>query len=205
MKKKDAKYFFNTIAKGDIATVNRLINEDSEYLTTCNFAPPKKDDGQSGLQLSFKTGHFEIAELLIEKGADVNFMETSAINDWTAPVLHDCIRATIFNSFTLEKDTKRFHKAFQLLQKMVNLNANPKSTDSYGNNCLHRAILDSRQMLDNPSTDFTNNILVQQLQSVFTELLKAGADINEVSEKRESAKEMYLNFRLDKYKLIPLE
>lgn len=34
MKKKDAKYFFNAIAKGDIATVNRLINEDSEYLTT---------------------------------------------------------------------------------------------------------------------------------------------------------------------------
>jgi ankyrin repeat protein len=170
-------------------------------LSICNVAPPKKDDGQSGLQVSFKTGNFEVAKLLIDKGANVNFMETSEINEWTAPVLHDCIRATIFNSYTLQRDTKQFDKAFSLLELILSKKADPKSTDSYGNNCLHRALLDTRQMLDNPSTDFSNDILIKQLKSVFLQLIKAGADIKQSSDNRDSAEELYLNFNLDKYKL----
>src|SRR5437879_7004921 len=112
MTKKDIKIFFKTVSDGDFNKVSELLNNNPEYLTICNVAPPKKDDGQSGLQVSLKTGNFEIAKLLIDKGAYVNFMETSKINEWTAPVLHDCIRATIFNSYTLQKDTKQFDKAF---------------------------------------------------------------------------------------------
>lgn len=202
MTKKDIKKFFKAISDGDLNRISELLNNNSEYLTICNVAPPKKDDGQSGLQVAFKTGNFEIAKLLIDKGADTNFMETSEINEWTAPVLHDCIRATIFNSYTLQKDTKHFDKAFSLLKLMLSKNADPNSIDSYGNNCLHRTILDARQMLDNPSTDFTNDILIKQLQSVFNELIKAGANIKQSSEKRESAIKLYLNFNLDKYKLL---
>lgn len=201
MTKKDIKIFFKAIADGDVNKVSQLLDNNTEYLTICNVAPPKKDDGQSGLQVAFKTGNFEIARLLIDKGADTNFMETSEINEWTAPVLHDCIRATIFNSYTLQRDTKQFDKAFALLQLMLNKKADPKSTDSYGNNCLQRALLDARQMLDNPSTDFTDNILIQQLQSVFNQLINAGADIKQSSDNRDSAEELYLNFNLDKYKL----
>ncbi len=201
MTKKDIKIFFKAVSDGDINKISALLADNSAYLTVCNIAPPKKDDGQSGLQVAFKTGNFEIARLLIDKGADINFMETSEINEWTAPVLHDCIRATIFNSYTLQRDTKHFEKAFSLLELMLNKKANPKSTDSYGNNCLHRAILDARQMLDNPGTDFTNDILIKQLQRVFNVLIKAGADIQQSSEQRESAERLYLNFKLDKYKL----
>lgn len=202
MTKKDIKKFFKAISDGDLNRISELLNNNSEYLTICNAAPSKKDDGQSGLQVALKTGNFEIAKLLIDKGADINFMETSEINEWTAPVLHDCIRATIFNSYTLQKDTKHFDKAFSLLKLMLSKNADPNSIDSYGNNCLHRTILDARQMLDNPSTDFTNDILIKQLQSVFNELIKAGANIKQSSEKRESAIKLYLNFNLDKYKLL---
>jgi len=55
--------------------------------------------------------------------------------------------------------------------------------------------------LDNPCTDFTDGILVKQLQSVFRELIKAGADIKQSSGKSESAEELYLIFKLDKYQL----
>jgi len=201
MTKKEIKIFFKAVADGDINKVTELLNSKSEYLSICNVAPPKKDDGQSGLQIAFKTGNFEIARLLIDRGADTNFMETSDINEWTAPVLHDCIRATIFNSYTLQRNTKQFDKAFSLLELMLSKKADPKSTDSYGNNCLHRALLDARQMLDNPCTDFAGDILIKQLQSVFRELIKAGADIKQSSGKSESAEELYLIFKLDKYKL----
>lgn len=201
MTKKEIKIFFKAISDGDINKVSELIDKNSEYLSICNVAPPKKDDGLSGLQVAFKTGNFEVAKLLIDKGANVNFMETSKINEWTAPVLHDCIRATIFNSYTLQRDTKHFDNAFSLLELMLNKKADPKSTDSYGNNCLHRALLDARQMLDNPSTDFSNDILINQLQSVFMLLIKAGADIKQSTDNRNSAEEWYLNFKLDKFNL----
>ena len=201
MTKKDIKIFFKAIADSDFKKVSELLNSDKEYLTICNVAPPKKDDGQSGLQVAFKTGNFDIASLLIEQGADTNFIETSEINEWTAPVLHDSIRATIFNSYTVQKDTSKFEKAFSLLQLMLDKNANPNSTDSYGNNCLHRAIMDSRQMIDNPSTDLTNGILLQQLRKIYKALITAGADINLTNEKRPSAEAMIKNFRLEQHQL----
>lgn len=201
MTKKDIKIFFKAISDGDLNKVSELVDNNAEYLSICNIAPPKKDDGQSGLQVAFKTGNFEIAKFLINKGADINFMETSEINEWTAPVLHDCLRATIFNSYTFKRDTKNFDKAFSLLELMLSKKADPKSIDSYCNNCLHRALLDASKMLDNPSTDFADDILIKHLQSVFNELIKAGADIRQCSEKRESAEELYLHFELDKYNL----
>jgi len=202
MTKKDIKTFFKAIADSDLNKVSELLNSDKEYLKICNVAPPKKDDGQSGLQVAFKTGNFDIAKLLIEQGADTNFIETSEINEWTAPVLHDCIRATIFNSYTLQKDTGKFDKAFSLLQLMLDKNANPNSTDSYGNNCLHRAIMDSRQMIDNPSADLTNGIVLQQLRKVFKALITAGADTSLTNEKRPSAEDMIKNFRLEQHQLL---
>ena len=201
MTKKDIKIFFKAIADSDFKKVSELLNSDKEYLTICNVAPPKKDDGQSGLQVAFKTGNFDIASLLIEQGADTNFIETSQINEWTAPVLHDSIRATIFNSYTVQKDTSKFEKAFSLLQLMLDKNANPNSTDSYGNNCLHRAIMDSRQMIDNPSADLTNGILLQQLRKIFKALITAGADTSLTNEKRPSAESMIKTFRLEQHQL----
>lgn len=202
MTKKEIKIYFKAITDGDLATLNRLLDEKPEYLNVCNVAPPKKDDGQSGLQLAFKTGRFEVAKLLIDRGADVNFQETSTINEWTTPVLHDCIRASIFNSYTLQRDTSKFDKAFSLLKLMLENKANPNATDSYGNSCLGRAILDARQMIFNPSADLQNGILLEQLRKVFKALIDVGADPDVSNATRDSAKSDLINFRLESYQLF---
>jgi ankyrin repeat protein len=201
MTKKEMKVFFKAIADNDLAKVTELLDADKAYLTICNFTPPKKDDGQSGLQLAFKTGNLEIAQLLIERGADINFMETSTVNEWTAPVLHDCIRATIFFSYTMRKDTTRFDKAFSLLQMMLDQKANPNAVDSYGNNGLVRAVLDARQMINHPNVDLENEILLTQLRKVFQALIVAGADKNAGNEKRPSAMDIINNYRMERYEL----
>ena len=60
MTKKEIKIFFKAVAEGDINKVTELLNSKSEYLSFCNVAPPKKDDGQSALQMAITTGNFEI-------------------------------------------------------------------------------------------------------------------------------------------------
>jgi len=202
MEKKNIKTFFKAIRDNDLRAVVTLVNSNKEYVNVCNFAPPKKDDGQSGLQVAFKTGNFDISLFLIKNGADVNFMEKSEINEWTAPVLHDCIRNTLFNSYTLQKDTRKFDEALSLLKLMLDEKADPHAIDSYGNNCLHRAFLDSRQMIDTPAADFTNDILLTQVRNVFKELINAGADVNQANDKRPSMSYFISNYKMEKYKLI---
>lgn len=115
MLKKDIKAFFKAIRAGDFKTIEQSIALDHAYLAVTNFAPPKMDDGQSALQVAFRAGQFEICEFLIKKGADVNFKESSVINEWTAPMLHDCIRAVVFNCLTIQADQNKFEQAFELL------------------------------------------------------------------------------------------
>ena len=202
MKKKEIKAFFKAVSDGNLNEVSLLVTSNKAYINLCNFAPPKKDDGQSPLQLAFKTGNFNIALFLIENDADVNFMEQSTVNEWTAPVLHDCIRAAIFNSYTLQKDTGEFDKALWLLKLMLSESADPNAIDSYGNNCLNRAFLDSQQMIDTPAVDFTDGILLNQLRQIFKELINAGADINLANEKRPSVVYFIANYKMERYGLL---
>lgn len=156
--KKVIKSIFKAIRGRDLALVKKLVSEKPDLVNVCNFAPPKKDDGQSPLQVAFKLGEFEIAEFLVSKGADVNFKESSDINEWTAPVIHDCIRALSFNSFTLKKTTNNFMLGIELLELLISKGAFVYSEDSYDNNCLHRAILDAME----GELDRTNAIIVEQ-------------------------------------------
>lgn len=73
--------------KKESDTVRELLAKKPELVRCTAKQPPKKDDGQSPLQVAFKTGNFEAANLLLDLGADVNFMEDeSCCNDWRAPV-----------------------------------------------------------------------------------------------------------------------
>ena len=56
-------------------------------------------------------------------------------------------------------------------------------------------------MLDNPSTDFSNGILLRQLRSVFIDLINAGADPNQSSERRESFASNIVNYKMEQYQL----
>jgi ankyrin repeat protein len=92
------KALFQAIRQSDRAKVEKLLDADPSLVRSTAKAPPKKDDGQSPLQVAFKAGQFDIADLLIDREADVNFTEVSQVNEWRAPVIHDAIRAAVFSS-----------------------------------------------------------------------------------------------------------
>lgn len=201
MLKKDIKAIFKAIRNRSLDEVKTLIADKPELVHVCNFAPPKKDDGQSTLQVAFKTGSFAIAQFLIEQSADVNFIEKSEINEWRAPALHDCIRAVIFNSYTLNKDQRKFKEGMSLLQLMLSHKADPNAIDSYGNNCLCRALLDSRQVIDYPNAEL-DSVLLTQLKRVFSALIMAGADSDLANNTRSGASELAKSYGMNKYQLL---
>ena len=89
------KKLFKDIRHNDIEAVKASIAKTpaivSEYF---DGKSPKKDIGQSSLQVAVKCGCFEIIELLLENGADVNFMENPEVvppHSTCMPVLHDVI------------------------------------------------------------------------------------------------------------------
>lgn len=201
MRKKDINTFFNAIRKGDFEQVAALVTTDKAYLTVCRATPPKKDDGQSGLQVAFKAGQFAIATLLIEQGADVNFQETSTVNEWTAPVLHDAVRAALLSTWSFPLDTSQPDQALAALHLLLRRGANPQAQDSYGNASLHRAVLDARQVLDHPQANTRQLLLLQQVRQVFAALLAIGADPLLATATRPAASTMAANYKLDSYRL----
>ena len=90
------KKIFKAIKDKDFDLVRTLIENKEELVNCVAKQPPKKDDGQSPLQVALKTGALDIAEYLIDCGADLNYMEDeSCCNEWRTPVIHDAINAAV--------------------------------------------------------------------------------------------------------------
>ena len=86
------KKLFKAIRQENIEEVKAIIEKKPELVNCVAVPPPKKDNGQSPLQVALKTGAVEIAYYLIENGADVNFMEAEDDDPGVrCPVLHDAV------------------------------------------------------------------------------------------------------------------
>lgn len=64
------KKLFTVIRQGKLDEVKWLIEKKPELVHCVSGPQPKKDHGQSPLQVALKTGKYEIADYLIEHGAD---------------------------------------------------------------------------------------------------------------------------------------
>src|SRR5437763_1095064 len=129
--KKDIKALFSAIRKHENSTARALLADNPALVNVCASAPPKKDDGQSPLQVAFKTANFEMAAHLIDLGAHIHFMEESQINEWRVPVLHDALRAAVFSAHDGKiVDHDHFPAAIALIRRMLDLGVDPNAVDS---------------------------------------------------------------------------
>lgn len=156
---------FKAVRKGDIDTVREILLANPDEINTVAKQPPKKDDGQSLLQVALKTGQLDIAELLLDFNANVNYIESEeCCNEWRIPVLHDAIRCAIMNcrwnsknyftnKYEMHSTKEKADKAFFVLKRILELGADITSKDSFGNSALERAILDASQLL--PSYNYS--------------------------------------------------
>ena len=186
------KKLFQAIRKGDLERVRQLLETHPELVSCTAVQPPKEDDGQSPLQAALKAGAFSVAELLLDLGADVNFMEAEGcLSGWRAPVLHDAVNAAVMSSrwnVCRPEGLEVFHtqaeadRAYRLLERMLVLGADANRADSYGNTGIWRLCLQTRQILPRydrgrPAGDrLLTPELAADLSRVFQLLLAYGMD-----------------------------
>ena len=189
------KKLFKAIRNSDFHEVKEIITKSPESVNCVAKQPPKKDDGQSPLQVALKTGNFDIAGYLIDMGADLNFIEEeSCCNEWRTPVIHDAITAAVmcsrwntnnkYSGFKVFSTKERADDAFYILCRMLKNGADVNSVDSHGNSGIWRFCLQSNQVLpifnyiDHTEGDdriFTDE-LHEDLRRILAVLKDSGAD-----------------------------
>lgn len=124
--------FFKDIRHNDIDAVRNAIKKKPAVVNEIfDGQKPKKDVGQSPLQVAIKCGHFEIIDLLIENGADIDFMEnpadkpddTSASYFMCMSVLHDAIIGA-FGALPYG-EFERAQKYVRLIESLLEKGADP--------------------------------------------------------------------------------
>ncbi|QNK63503.1 ankyrin repeat domain-containing protein [Pedobacter sp. PAMC26386] len=199
------KALFTAIREKDTNKITELITKKPDLVNSVAKQPPKKDDGQSPLQIAFKARNFWAAKYLLEKGADVNFIDATSVNEWKMPVLHDAVMATVSlarfefavdpwneekkHLYELKGVKEHFEKTFSLLKIMVEKGADVNSVDSYGNSVLMRACADveNRWMAKDRSIPKETT---WDLKQIFDLLISSGADVYRTTPTRKAITEM---------------
>lgn len=128
---------FKEIRHGDIEKIRMRIAKNPAVVNEIyTGTKPKKDIGQSPLQVAMKCGQFEVIDLLLENGADPDFMEDRAnqpdnTKDYyfmPMSVLHDAIMG-VFGSLPYG-EFERSENYVRRIAKLLELGANPNK-ESY--------------------------------------------------------------------------
>ncbi len=185
------------LKKHDFNLVKEILEDRPNLIHCVAKQPPKSDDGKSLLQVALKDGTVEIANYLLDKGADVNFMESdTSVNGWQMPVIQDAISLAIMKTRwcvlnlqgneSVQHTKQESDEAFSLLKRMIDLGADLNCVDSKGNTTLERATLQASQIMPlyNPNTgQYTEkrkvtNDLRSDLERIFSLLFEHGLTSN---------------------------
>ena len=184
------KKLFTCIRQGKVDEVAAILDRKPELISCLAKAPPKKDDGQSPLMVAIKSDNLEVAHLLLDRGADVNFRD--AINpygvNFSAPIWYDAVGQCFMRAgdYVSEKNQERSKGYFLLLRRLLDMGMDPNpTTDPVGLNAWQHALeqydcfaRDSYSSYNAKGDKAHNRQLREMLKAVLDELLAHGADIH---------------------------
>lgn len=181
------KKLFLAIRHGNLDEVKATLENHPEALNEAAVSPPKKDQGLSPLQVALKIGEFDIAQYLIEQGADVNYVDPIDENEkyiWSVPVLQDAIGAVFFAYEGIKPNVGAAEKATAIVRDMLDRGADPnmiswKTIEKFGERylrpagdalcaCIGEAPLNNEKLHD---------LAEKKLTELLDLLLEHGADI----------------------------
>ena len=183
------KKLFTAIRQGKLDEVALILDKKPDLISCLAKAPPKKDDGQSPLMVAIKSDHLEVAHLLLDRGADVNFAD--AVNpygiNFSAPIWYDAIGQCFLRaSHTVGPGPERSKGYFLLLRRLLDMGMDPNQKTSHGLNAWQHALNEYDQFARKSYPSYYveeskagNRQLREMLKAVLDELLKHGADIHD--------------------------
>ena len=171
------KKLFTAIRQNDFEEVKGVLEKNPEAVNSVAGPNPKKDHGQSSLQVALKTGRIEIADYLIDHGADINFCEAEDDDPGLRmPVIFDAITAVIDS--LCYKNYEVSDKALLILEKLINKGADVNSFTSNGLGTINWAVLRAEQMILYPDLYKDSQEEVRKkLVKVLDLLIDHGADL----------------------------
>ena len=193
---------FKAIRDYDLQEVKAILENNPKEINSISVPTPKKDRGQSPLQVAIKITAFDIAEYLIEHYSDVNFMEEKY--DETSlrcPVLHDAIGAVMFclccsplcSKEEIIKHIDNAGKAFLIFKMLCEKGADVNKTDSIGFNAMSRCVFRAESVLDHQETyPFTQKETEKFFTAMLDVLIEHGADFADWANS-DLNKERYIN------------
>ena len=172
----EMKKLFTAIRQGNLDEVKSILEKIFELVNCVSGALPKKDHGQSPLQVALKTGKYEIADYLISHGADVNFMEEEDDDPGLrAPVLFDAINATITSLCYRRIDESDI--AFDYVKLLIEKGADVNKLASNGYDSINWSINTAELLFERSSIypDVQEKVR-EQLARILDLLIENGAD-----------------------------
>lgn len=177
---------FVLLRQGNLDEVKRLITKKPELINSVSGARPKKDHGQSLLQVALKSGRLTIADYLLEAGIDVNFMEEADDDPGLrAPVLFDAVTAVLMSLCTgvfctpeeVEERFEQSDRALELLQKMLRLGADVNKRTSHDMSIINWSLHHAEGIMGSPKVyPYSQEKVRKQLRLILDCLFEYGAD-----------------------------
>ena len=169
------KKLFKAIRQENLEEVKSIIEKKPQLVNCVATPPPKKDNGQSPLQVAIKISALEIIDYLIVNGADVNFMEAEDDDPGVrCPVLHDAIRMVMMSLCYKKFDVS--DQGIKVVRELLKRGADPNKRASNGFDALNMAISDAEYVLEKEIYSDSWEKAEQQIIKLFDLLIEYGAD-----------------------------
>ena len=191
---------FQLLRRGDLEAVRQILDKKPEEVNAVSGDKPKRDQGQSLLQVAIKSGHLDIADLLIDRGADLNFIEEpTELNPFCQPVLQTAGGRAVFDcrrmikrwngQYEMYSSKEKADQSFKVFKKMLELGADISQKDSHGGTLLQNILIKTKEVLPFyywKTKETSDNVLITDelrydLNRIYDLLIRYGVTSEEIS------------------------
>jgi hypothetical protein len=191
---------FQLLRRGDIEAVRQILDRKPEEVNAVSGDKPKRDQGQSLLQVAIKSGYLDIADLLIDRGADLNFIEEpTELNPFCQPVIQTAGGRAVFDcrrmikrwngQYQLYSSKEKADQSFKVFKKMLELGADISQKDSHSGTLLQTILIETKEVLPSyywKTKETSDNVLItdelrHDLNRIYDLLIRYGVTSEEIS------------------------
>ena len=191
---------FQLLRRGDLEGVRQILDKKPEEVNAVSGDKPKRDQGQSLLQVAIKSGHLDIADLLIDRGADLNFIEEpTELNPYCQPVLQTAGGRAVFDcrrmikrwnsQYEMYSSKEKADQSFKVFEKMLELGADISQKDSHGGILLQTLLIETKEVLPSyywKTKETSDNVLItdelrHDLNRIYDLLIRYGVTADEIA------------------------